>query len=206
MSLEKKKKLNSFFFATLSSCCFERKSHVPICPYRDYNAYYVSWSATNGPVELKNQQEQRTTDKTMRRFTLLTFYSVTQHPLPIPCPPQLPSIPPSLPSFPSPSAINQLGHSLGQCQRRNAHRGWRKRAEGLRGEKRDRQKRKNEREGMASFKALFPHSKMQHTNFHVNLPCDSRDGCLWLFGWCDAYIEKLKWSYYVGSRVSGCRR
>lgn len=52
-----------------------------------------------------------------------------------------PSVPPSLPSFPSPSAINHPAHSLGQCQGRNAHRVWRKRAAGLRGEKRDRDRK-----------------------------------------------------------------
>lgn len=161
-------------------------------------------STTNGPVELKNKQEQRTTDKTTRRFTLLTFYNVTQHPY-LSHAPLYFSL--SLPSFPSPSAINHLAHSLGQCQGRNAHQDWRKTAGGLRGEKRDRDRKGGIKgRGWLHLKHLFPHSKMQHTNFHVNLPWDSRDGCLWLFGWCDAYIEELKWSHYVGSRVSGGRR
>ena len=119
-----------------------KKSNALICPYRDYNAYGAGrllafMSSTNGPVELNNQ-EQRTTHKMMRRFTLLTFYNVTKHPLPFPCPPQLGSIPP----FFSPSlSYKSLCSFIRWCQGWNAHRGWRKRAGGLRGEERDRDRK-----------------------------------------------------------------
>lgn len=129
----------------------------------------------------------------MRRFTLLTFCGVTHHPLSFLCP--LLTFPPSLPSPPSRPAINHLVHSLGRCQARNAHRPWQKKAGCLRGEKRD-------RERTVSFKSPFSHFKMQHTNFHVNLLCDSGDGCLWLSGRCVASIEEWKWSHYVGSSVT----
>lgn len=121
-----------------------RKSHVPLCPYRDYNAYCVRCLGfffafmSSGPVELKNKQEQRTADKTMRRFTLLTFYSVTQHPLPFPCPPRLPSIPPFFSLSLSYKSTRSFIRPVSAPERPS---GQRKRAEGLRGEKRDRHRK-----------------------------------------------------------------
>lgn len=37
---------------------------------------------------------------------------------------------------------------------------------------------KERNEGRSSFKVPFSQSKMQWTNFHVNFPSDSGDGCL----------------------------
>lgn len=113
---------------------------------------------TNELAELKKQHKQiRTIDKMIRRFTLLTFYCVTKHPLPFTCPPRLPSIPPSLPSFPlsqSYKSPRSFIRPVSGLKRPPAlkEEGWRPE----RRAKRQKQKRRDEREGTASFKALFP--------------------------------------------------
>lgn len=92
---------------------------------------------------------------------------------------------PTTPTFPSQlsaSLVNHLIHSLACIGRGNAHWGWGTET--------------------ASFKAWFPHSEQQRTNFHVNVPVTAE---------MDAsgsvpHTDGLKWSYCASSRVTARRR
>lgn len=108
----------------------QRTAHVPIKP-SDYNWYHVSrWldSKARGQ-QIRQREDLRCWPSTVWPVTLCHF-----HP-----PLSSPSRHPSLPSLPTPCAINHLAHSLGRCQALKTPTGSeRKRSDGLRGEKRDR--------------------------------------------------------------------
>lgn len=135
----------------------QRTAHVHIKP-SDYNWYHVSrWldSKARGQ-QIRQREDLRCWPSTVWPVTLCHFHA----PLPSP-------FPSSLPPFSSDSLCNKSSRSFIRpvSGPENAH--WFRKEEVRRSERREKRQRQN-REATASFKGLFPNSKMQHTNFHAN--------------------------------------
>lgn len=159
------------------------------------NGFYVLTTirivSINELMELKTKEEHRTAGENAERIYVTDLLQSEPTPLTLSMPPlrsRSPSMPPSFSLF--------HGHKSQRSFIRPVSRP--DRPPGLKEEKRAGEKAGWK--GGEGMRALHSHSKMQHTNFHVNFPCDRRDGCLWLVGWCGAYID-VKMVYYVGQRL-----